>query len=276
MLKKLIGTLALVGLVATGAAQAQEKSRLDEILARGKLIVGVTSEAPPFGFIDDKGEHVGFDIDIAKLIARTIFNGDDSPKRIELVKQGFAARWPNVETGAVDIGIQVTTILPDRVLRVAFTRPYIDSGIVLIVRKDSAFKRLKDLDDAKYTTALLTNPQQAERAKKFFPKAKTQIFDSVAAQFTAVKSNRADAAQLDTPVARWYVKQNSDMRIVEEPLVPPTNNAVFMKMGDFKMWLAIDTLIGELTGGSMFNEYSAIYEKWFGEKPHHTKYYFGK
>jgi polar amino acid transport system substrate-binding protein len=179
-----------------------------------------------------------------------------------------------VESGAVDIGIQVTTILPDRVLRVAFTRPYIDSGIVLIVRKDSAFKRLKDLDDAKYTTALLTNPQQAERAKKFFPKAKTQIFDSIAAQFTAVKSNRADAAQLDTPVARWYVKQNPDMRIVEEPLVPPTNNAVFMKMGDFKMWLAIDTLIGEMTGGSMYNDYAAIYEKWFGEKPHHTKYYF--
>jgi len=274
MLKKFIGTLALVGLVSAGAAQAQEKSRLDEILARGKLIVGVTSEAPPFGFVDEKGELVGFDIDIAKLLAKTIFGGDDSPKRLELVKQGFAARWPNVESGAVDIGIQVTTILPDRVLRVAFTRPYIDSGIVLIVRKDSPFKRLKDLDDAKYTTALLTNPQQAERAKKFFPKAKTQIFDSIAAQFTAVKSNRADAAQLDTPVARWYVKQNPDMRIVEEPLVPPTNNAVFMKMGDFKMWLAIDTLIGEMTGGSLYNDYSAIYEKWFGDKPMHTKYYF--
>ncbi|HTP97704.1 MAG TPA: transporter substrate-binding domain-containing protein [Casimicrobiaceae bacterium] len=274
MLKKLIATLALVGLAATGAAQAQEKSRLDEILARGKLIVGVSSEAPPFGFIDDKGELVGFDIDIAKLLAKQLFNGDDSPKRIEFVKQGFAARWPNVESGAVDIGIQVTTILPDRVLRVAFTRPYIDSGIVMVVRKDSSFKRLKDLDDAKYTTALLTNPQQAERAKKFFPKAKTQIFDSIAAQFTAVKSNRADGAQLDTPVAQWYVKQNPDMRILEEPLVPPTNNAVFMKMGDFKMWLAIDTLIGEMTGGSLFNDYSAIYEKWFGTQPNHTKYYF--
>ena len=274
MLRKLIGTLALVGLIAAGAAQAQEKSRLDEILARGKLIVGVTSEAPPFGFIDEKGELVGFDIDIAKLLAKQLFNGDDSAKHIEFVKQGFAARWPNVESGTVDIGIQVTTILPDRVLRVAFTRPYIDSGIVLVVRKDSPFKRLKDLDDAKYTTALLTNPQQAERAKKFFPKAKTQVFDSVAAQFTAVKSNRADAAQLDTPVARWYVKQNPDMRIVDEPLVPPTNNAVFMKMGDFKMWLALDTLIGEMTGGSLFNDYSAIYEKWFGEKPLHAKYYF--
>lgn len=273
MLKKLIGTLALSGLVASGVAQAQEKSRLDEILARGKLIVGVTSEAPPFGYIDEKGELVGFDIDIAKLLAKQLFNGDDSPKRIEFVKQGFAARWPNVESGAVDIGIQVTTILPDRVLRVAFTRPYIDSGIVMVVRKNSAFKRLKDFDDSNYTTALLTNPQQAERAKKFYPKAKTQIFDSVAAQFTAVKTNRADGAQLDTPVARWYVKQNPDMRILEEPLVPPTNNSVFMKMGDFKMWLAIDTLVGEMTGGSLYNDYAAIYEKWFGEKPLHAKYY---
>jgi len=137
MLKKLLGSLAVVGLVASGAAQAQDKSRLDEILARGKVIVGVTSEAPPFGFIDDKGEHVGFDLDIARLIEKHLFNGDESPKRIEFVRQGFAARWPNVENGTVDFGIQVTTILPDRVLRVAFTRPYIDSGIVLVVRKNA-------------------------------------------------------------------------------------------------------------------------------------------
>ena len=39
-------------------------------------------------------------------------------------------------------------------------------------------------------------------------------------------------------------------------------------------WLAIDTLVGEMTGGSLYNDYSAIYEKWFGEKPMHTKYYF--
>lgn len=273
MLKKLFASLALAGLIGSGAAQAQEKSRLDEIMARGKVIVGVTSEAPPFGFIDEKGELVGFDIDVAKMLAKYIFNNDASPKRIEFVKQGFAARWPNVESGAVDFGIQVTTILPDRVMRVAFTQPYIDSGIVVVVRKDSPIKTLKDLDDTKFTAALLTNPQQAERAKLFFPKAKTIIFDSVAAQFTAVKTNRADAAQLDTPVARWYVKQNPDMRILDEALVPPTNNAVFLKMGDFKFWLVLDTLVGEMKGGSLYNEYAAIYEKWFGEKPLHGKYY---
>ena len=136
-MQKLLKILAVVAFLVTGSVQAQEKSKLDEVLQRGKVIVGVTSEAPPFGFIDEKGALVGFDIDIAKLIAKYLFGKDESPARIEFLKQGFAARWPNVESGAVDFGIQVTTILPDRVLRVGFTRPYIDSGIVMIVKKDS-------------------------------------------------------------------------------------------------------------------------------------------
>jgi polar amino acid transport system substrate-binding protein len=272
MFRKFMATLATAGLLFAGAAQAQEKSRLDEVMARGKVIVGVTSEAPPFGFIDEKGELVGFDIDIAKLIAKYLFK-DESPNRIEFVKQGFAARWPNVESGAVDFGIQVTTILPDRALRVGFTRPYIDSGIVLVVKKSSPFKVLKDLDNAKFTTAVLTNPQQAERAKLHFPKAKVLVFDSVAAEVTALKTNRADAAQLDTPVARWYAKQNPELRILEEAMMPPTNNAIFLKLGDFKWWQVLDTLTGEMTGGSLYPEYSVIYEKWFGTKPLHAKYY---
>ena len=273
MIQKIVRMIVVAALLLTGSAQAQEKSKLDEVLQRGKVIVGVTSEAPPFGFVDEKGELVGFDIDIARLLAKYLFAKDESPKRIEFLKQGFAARWPNVESGAVDFGIQVTTILPDRVLRVGFTRPYIDSGIVMIVKKDSSFKTLKDLDDPKYTTAVLTNPQQAERAKQFFPKAKVLVFDSVAAEFTALKTNRADAEQLDTPVAQWYVKQNPEFRILEQALMPPTNNAIFLKLGDFKWWQVLDTLVGEMTGGSLFPEYSAIYEKWFGTKPLHSKYY---
>ena len=273
MIQKIVRMIVVAALLLTGSAQAQEKSKLDEVLQRGKVIVGVTSEAPPFGFVDEKGELVGFDIDIARLLAKYLFAKDESPKRIEFLKQGFAARWPNVESGAVDFGIQVTTILPDRVLRVGFTRPYIDSGIVMIVKKDSSFKTLKDLDDPKYTTAVLTNPQQAERAKQFFPKAKVLVFDSVAAEFTALKTNRADAAQLDTPVAQWYVKQNPEFRILEQALMPPTNNAIFLKLGDFKWWQVLDTLVGEMTGGSLYPEYSAIYEKWFGTKPLHSKYY---
>ncbi len=264
-----LGALALAG----EPGMAQEKSKLDEVLARGKLIVGVTSEAPPFGFVDEKGELVGFDIDIARLVAKATF-GDD--QKIDFVRQGFAARWPNVENGTIDFGIQVTTVYADRAQRVAFTRPYIDSGIVMVVKANSPIQRLADLNDAKYTVAHLTAPVQEERGKRIYPKAKFVTFDSIAAQFNAVKLGRADAAQLDAPVAWWYVKDNPDIRILSEWLTDVTNNAIFLRQGDFKWWLYLDTVVAEMTGGSLFSQYSAIYVKWFGHPPLHAKYYLNR
>jgi polar amino acid transport system substrate-binding protein len=273
---KTSGAVAGAGLVVaqgasaadTPAAASGSKSKLDEVLARGKVIVGVTSEAPPFGFIDDKSQLVGFDIDFAKLIAKGIF-GDEN--KIELFKQGFAARWPNVENGTIDFGAQVTTIYPDRALRVAFTRPYIDSGIVLVVKKDSPIKTVADLNAPSNTVAHLTAPVQEERGKRLYPKAKFLTFDSISAQFNAVKLGRATAAQLDTPVAMFYIKDNPDIRMLDEWLTDVTGNAVFLRQNDFKWWLFLDTVVGEMTGGSRFGEYKAIYKKWFGVEPKSTR-----
>ena len=271
----LYAAIALGSFVAfgSGSSQAQEKSRLDEVLERGKLIVGVTSEAPPFGFVNEKGELVGFDIDIARLIAKATF-GD--PNKIELFKQGFAARWPNVQNGTIDFGIQVTTVYPDRAQRVAFTRAYIDSGIVLVVKAASSIKSIADLNNSNVTVAHLTTPVQEERKKRLYPNANSITFDSIAAQFNAVKLGRANAAQLDAPVAWWYAKDNPDIRILDEWITDVTNNAIFLKQGDFRWWLYLDTLVAEMTGGSLHSQYREIYKKWFGQEPRHAKYYLPK
>jgi len=262
------GVLLAIGV--TGAAHAQEASRLDEILSRGKLIVGVSSESPPFGFVDEKGELVGFDIDIAKLIAKATF-GDES--KVEFVRQSAAQRWPNAQNGTIDFGAQTTSIYADRAQKVAFTRSYIDGGIVMIVRKDSPYQKLADFNKPDVTVANLTTPSQEERSKRFFPNAQRATFDGIAAQFNAVKLGRAAGAQLDGPVAAWYVKQNPDMRVVEERLTDVINTGLFMKPGDFRLWQYLDLVVGEMTGGYLFADYSAIYEKWFGTKPLNTKWY---
>jgi polar amino acid transport system substrate-binding protein len=250
-------------------AAATGKSKLDEVRARGKVIVGVTSEAPPFGFIDDKGELVGFDIDVAKLIAKGIFGGDDT--KIELFKQGFAARWPNTQNGTIDFGIMVTTVYADRALQVAFTRPYIDSGIVVVVKKDSPIKSIADLNTAENTVAHLTAPVQEERGKRLYPNAKFLTFDAISAQFNAVKLGRATAAQLDAPVALYYVKDNPDIRILDEWLTDVTGNGIFLRPDDFKWWLFLDTVVAEMQGGSLYSPYKALYKKWFGKEPPRTR-----
>jgi polar amino acid transport system substrate-binding protein len=269
------GAMAGAGLVlAQGQpAAAQQpapsgRSKLDEVRARGKLIVGVTSEAPPFGFIDDKGELVGFDIDVAKLVAKATF-GDES--KIELFKQGFAARWPNTQNGTIDFGIMVTTVYADRAQQVAFTRPYIDSGIVVVVKKDSPVRTIADLNKADYTVAHLTAPVQEERGKRLYPNAKFLTFDAISSQFNAVKLGRATAAQLDAPVALYYLKDNPDIRMLDEWLTDVTGNAVFLRADDFKWWLYLDTVIAEMLGGSLWSPYRASYKKWFGTEPRHAR-----
>ena len=246
------------------------ESTLDTVLKRGKVIVGVTSESPPFGFISDQGELVGFDIDIAKLIANKLF-GEDG--HIEFLKQGFAARWANANSGKIDFGIQITTVHSQRPTKVAFTRSYVDSGIVLVSKKGSGINKIADANKSNFTVANLTVPAQEDRAKRLFPKANLIVFDSTAAQFNAVRTGRANAAQLDEPIARWYASQHDDVLVTEDWITPPTNNAVFTKHGDFTWWLVLDTYVNELRNGSLYPEYAEIYKKWFGERPPHTKFW---
>ena len=102
MLRRALTGIAVVAAFTTTsvAASAQEQSKLEEVLARGHLIVGTGSTNAPWHFKDESGNLVGFDIDIAKIVAKGLF-GDDT--KIEFVQQESDARIPNVTTGKVDI-----------------------------------------------------------------------------------------------------------------------------------------------------------------------------
>lgn len=251
--------------------RAQEKSRLDVVLERGKLVVAALSPTPPFAFTDDKGQLVGFDIDIARLVAEALFK---DPNKIEFVVVTGEGRWPAIESGRADVGVGGTTTYPDRAIRVAFTRPFIDSGISILVTKKSGIKSLADLNSDKHTVANLNNPQMADRAKKFFPKAKTLTFDTPSAEFLAVQSGRANALQIDTAVAEYFANTNKDQYdVLSQMLTPSQNNGFYLKPGDFKWWLFLDTTVGELRSGSWYPRYVEVYQKWFGKNPPPQKFY---
>ena len=256
--------------MATAQAPAASASRLEEIVKRDKLIVATFGTAPPFCFTDDAGKLVGFDIDIAKLIAKSLL-GDEN--KIEFNVVTSEGRWPAVNSGRADIGIATTTVYPDRALRVAFTRPYIDSGISILVRQDAKVNNLAGLNNAKFTLANLSNPQMADRAKRYLPNVKLLTFDTPAALFTAVKSGQAQAMQMDTPVVNWYAANNKELKVLPESLGVVQGNAIFMKPGDFTLWLWMDTMVQEMVAGSRYNEYSEIYRKWFGTNPPPQRFY---
>jgi polar amino acid transport system substrate-binding protein len=265
-----MATMFAVLATSLGSSASAQGSRLDEIIKRDKLIVSTFSTAPPLCFTDDKGELVGFDIDIARLIAKGLL-GD--PNKIEFVTVTSEGRWPSVLSGRADFGIASTTVYPDRAARVAFTYPYMDSGVSVLVRKDAGVKTLSAINSDKFTLANLSNPQMADRAKRFMPNMKVLTFDTPSAMFLAVKSGQAQAMQMDTPVVDHYAANHPDLMVLPEMLGNVQNNAIFMKPGDFTLWLYLSTVVQELRHGSRYNEYADVYKKWFGRNPPPQRFY---
>jgi polar amino acid transport system substrate-binding protein len=265
--------LLVSALCLTAHASAQE-SRLDIVTKRGKLIVATYSTAPPLAFTDENGKLVGFEIDLAKMIAKDLL-GD--PEKVEFMIVQSEGRFPSVLSGRADFAIAATTIYPERAAKVAFTTPYMDSGVAVVVRRDANVRSLAELNDEKFTITGQNNPQNAERAKRFVPKAKTMWFDNPSELLLAVKSGRATALQTDVPVADYFALQNKDVVVLPDLVekLGVANNAIFMKPGDFTWWLFLDTYVKELRFGSRYAEYTDLFQKWFGKNPPPQRFYIG-
>ena len=192
-------SLLLACLWLAGPASGQE-SLLDTVLKRDKLIVATYSTSPPLAYVDDNGKLVGFEIDMAHEIAKDLL-GD--PEKVEFVVVQSDGRFPAALSGKVDFGLCSTTIFPDRAVRIAFTRPYLDTGGSVIARKDAGIKSVQELNDPKFTYAILNVPPAIARAKQVLPQVKQLLLDSPSALFLAVKTGRAQAFAIDKPIADY-------------------------------------------------------------------------
>ncbi len=112
--------LAAATLLSTPAFA--DGSKLDEVLVRGKLIVGTGSTNAPWHFKSADDKLQGFDVDMGHIIAKALF-GD--PEKVEYVNQSSDARIPNITTNKVDITCQFMTVTGERAQQVNFTIPII-------------------------------------------------------------------------------------------------------------------------------------------------------
>src|SRR5438128_915073 len=85
----------MVGLAPGAAAGA-----LDDVKRRGKLVAGVKTDFPPFGYVDAQGKNLGFDVELGHLFAQALF-GD--PNKVEFVAVTSGNRIPFLQSGKIDI-----------------------------------------------------------------------------------------------------------------------------------------------------------------------------
>lgn len=260
---KMISTLCAAAVLAAVAVNAETKSKLDEVLNRGKLIVGTGSTNAPWHFKDQNGTLSGFDVDIAKIIAKALF---DDPEKIEFVNQSGDSRIPNLTTNKVDITCQFMTVTGGRAQQVEFSIPYYREGVGLLLLAKGKYKSYDELKAAgsKAVISVLQNVYAEDMVHQALPEAKVDQYDSVDLIYQALNSGRADAAATDQSALRWFMKQNPKRYADAGYGWNPQSYSCAVKRGD-QVWLNfVNTALHEAMTGVEFGAYAASFEKWFG------------
>ncbi|TVQ28837.1 MAG: ABC transporter substrate-binding protein [Geminicoccaceae bacterium] len=262
------GAAAGATLFGTRTANAQtfdtSGSKLYQVLNRGHLIVGTGSTNPPWHFEDETGQLVGMDIDMARLLARNLF---DDETKVEFVLQGSDARIPSLITDRVDIVVQWMTITPGRAQQVEFTIPYYREGVGLMVMANNP--KYATFDEmlaagSDVRVGAMQNVFIEQWVRMALPEARVDQFDSPDTTLQALNARRIDAYLADQAAMRWLMQQNPGRYLDSGYGWKPNSYASAVRPGD-PIWLNwVNTVYKEAMMGVDFAHLQASYRKWFG------------
>jgi polar amino acid transport system substrate-binding protein len=180
-MKKTVVVLILAFLMAFSfAASAPAATSLDRILKKGELVVGTTGTQPPLNATTKSGEVIGFDADIAKLIAMNM------GVKIKFSRMPFSELLPALEAGKVDMVISSMSMTLERNLKVAFVGPYYVSGKGVLTKGDNitALQQADGLNQSGFKVAALKDSTSQKFVEATAPKAelvKVKSYDDAVA-----------------------------------------------------------------------------------------------
>ncbi|MEJ5349489.1 MAG: transporter substrate-binding domain-containing protein [Desulfosoma sp.] len=250
----LVTAMAVYGWTAD--IELAKKSTLEEILKRGELRVGFEAGYMPFEMTDKKGNFVGFDIDMAKEMAKAM------GVKFVPVNTAWDGIIPSLITGKFDIIMSGMTVTQERNLKVNFADPYIIVGQTILLNKkhEGTVKSYKDLNDPKYivTSKLGTTGEQA--VKRLIPKCTYKSFETETEAALEVVNGKADAFVYDLPFCVVFLAQQGAGKLVflDEPFTyEPLAWAVNKGDPDFLNWL--NNFLRQVKNDG---RYEQIYNKW--------------
>jgi polar amino acid transport system substrate-binding protein len=226
------------------------------IAKRGRLIVGVSQTAYLIGFRDPaSGQIVGFDIDLARAIARAIF-GD--PDAIQLKAMTSAERIPAIRSGAVDIVVSAMTITCDRLQQVAFSTEYLKGGHRVLVNRNRGIRGIDDLGGRKVCASKQSTPLVSIQHARSHPIAVGA--DSVAACLLMLQQGQVDAVCTDDYILAGLAAQDPTTEVVGPPFSDEPYG-VAVSQGAPELVRFVNAVLEHLRADGTW---ASFYEQWFG------------
>ena len=244
---------AMLALALTVPAAAD---KLADIKARGRLLVGVTESSPPFSFRDNGQGIVGYDVDLAERVAKSL---GVTTEKIAIIN---AERIAALQQDRVDLVAVGMTRAKGRAKEIDFSYAYLDSPHMVLVRNDSGIARVGDL--AKL--ALVRSASVDAELKAAVPAMQIVLFDDYNGAFAALANKQVDGFLADKMLLLWFAQRSGhpeDFVLMGDYQLPRTAGFALKKdepgFRDF-----VDRTLLELEASG---EAAKIYDAWFAPVP---------
>jgi L-cystine transport system substrate-binding protein len=247
-------------LAACGNQQSQEKpnKQANDLLAQvkksGELRIGTEGTYPPFTFHDKSGKLTGFDVDLAREVAKRL-----GVKPVFMETQ-WDAMFAGLDAKRFDMIANEVGIRPDRQQKYDFSDPYITSMAVLVVHKDnkkvSKFEDIKGLKAAQSMTSNFADLARSYGAQIVGVEGFNQAIE-------LLSSKRADVTINDNLSVLDYLRQKPDAPIKIAAKHSDASQSGFMfRKGSDTLVEAVNKALEDMKKDGT---YAKISKKWFGE-----------
>ena len=261
-MKKLViaALLAAAVLAVTGCKKTEKKTGEDAVSAlkiRGVFVLGLDDSFPPLGFRSDSNEIVGYDIDLAKEVAKRM-GVDFRAQPID-----WDAKEMELETGKIDCIWNGFTITEERKNALSFTEAYLNNDQVLVVRDDSGINSLSDMKGKTVGIQSGSSAQEAVDDNAAFSSSISKLImfkDNITA-LNDLDIGGVDGVVMDSVVANYSIAQTKKpFKVIDESLANEGYGIGFRK-NEPELRDAVWAVLKEMQADGTV---TAISQKWFG------------
>jgi Na+/H+-dicarboxylate symporter/ABC-type amino acid transport substrate-binding protein len=235
-------------------------SRVAEIKDRDTIRVGYYKDALPFAFINKAGDPVGFDIEMAYILAREMN-----------VKLGLVAVERNqgvsmLNDGYIDLMMSGTAVTLDNVALMGFTAPYMNQTFAFVVKdyrlnEFNSREKVKNLKNLKI--GILKSPYYIEKVKHYLPQAEIVVLDTPD-DFFSNQGNNLDAFAYSAEAgSAWSLIYPAYTVAIPYPDILEVPLAYAMAKGDTEFKSYLDTWIDLKKRDRIIN---SLYDHWIQGK----------
>ncbi|ERF60919.1 amino acid ABC transporter substrate-binding protein [Treponema socranskii] len=247
---------ASAGCKKRDAASARDTS-LDDLISRGVFVLGLDDSFPPLGFRASDGEIVGYDIDLAKEVAKRL--------GVEFKAQpiDWGAKEMELNTGKIDCIWNGFTMTKEREEALVFTKPYLKNAQVLVVRNDSGIASLKDMAGKTIALQSGSSAQEAVDANAEFSRSlKEQVLlkDNVTA-LNDLEIRGVDGVVMDSVVANYSISATGKPFIVIDEALSYENYGIAFRKGNAALRDKVQSILEDMQRDGTV---TAVSVKWFG------------